>query len=1170
MAHGSTHALPALLLLLLALAPAADAARRPQYNDPPSYQGPRRAPATRPAPEPANGPTVTLSGLGRYPDLLVDEAGTAHIAWTENRGDDAPDVARYCRLKRGATACDTEATLQWEKSYDTGDFPGANQDNGGPRIVRVGEQLVIFSKRYPTIGEKPDGASSSTTLAWTSEDGGTSWRGPAIVGKRDLGNLVVVGPAEDPTILNFGFDPLCEAPGPSNACIQAYKSAQYSRDSGNLTTDRDENYSATMALDETRLPVAAVSDLARNVLVRRWSGNGSPLDPAQWSANKFPGNDSELAGGPAGAFLLSRPGFSGPFEVKKLNRQPDGTMTPGLPVKVTDDDGSALGELAQDPAGRLHAAWSNTSFGAPGVKLRSTTAAAGANPDFAPTKTLSDGMANGQLTLDAAADGGGFVGFNHTGGVVNEGEVRAVGFGQQASTGQLGLGDLPPGSGSIDESCRRARFGSFTVDAAEGCFLNGTGANRDVVVTAGEVQIQGLRIIPDPDCKLVIDHKRLRIDTIGGYAKVLVTAPGAGDVVLWHGPIHRDLSSARPGSNLFEFPAAEYPDAEIFGFDIPSNIPVRLENDGVHIPIEVTLPKAFGGFTGKAELVSDSQRGLHPDSLTIHIGPLPIGALVVESMDLFYTGGNVWGGPAAVSVLGKGRIDLTARFVEGDFKGATASYTPGAPITIGPFVDLRRFGGGFFIDDTRLAANALVGAGAPIRGEPPITNDGDFTMLFPAGGPGKFAMTGDLKVVIFGVPQGTLKFSTDSYAEFGGQTHFDAGPLFVDAVMDGFVDDKTGQFGATLTGDIKVCFSIDGSPEFCPGVGANAALSSVGFAACAEAEFDPPGPVEPIKQTGGFAYRWDQFDGGFGSALTSNFLTAIRTPCSTEGFTVPRPQAKKAQAGGGTVVSVPAGVPSYTIALEGDGGVPRVAVAGPNGFAFNSDDVSPAAYMVKPRGMNAGYVVLNRPAAGNYTITPLDGSPAIKQTLVSSGFTPATLAGAKLGGRGRSRSIAYRIRNLGHGQRVTFIETGRFGTGIIGSVAKSRGTLRFKPADARGGRREVIALVEQEGFVTERKRVGFYTAPGPVRPRAVSRLRARRRGTSVTVSWKRVPGASRYVVKLRGRRGTGTARFVAGRARSVKIPAVRKDDRITVEVRAVSSKLRLGAARKARLKPVRR
>jgi hypothetical protein len=80
----------------------------------------------------------------------------------------------------------------------------------------------------------------------------------------------------------------------------------------------------------------------------------------------------------------------------------------------------------------------------------------------------------------------------------------------------------------------------------------------------------------------------------------------------------------------------------------------------------------------------------------------------------------------------------------------------------------------------------------------------------------------------------------------------------------------------------------------------------------------------------------------------------------------------------------------------------------------------------------------------------------------------------------------------------------------------------------------------------------------------------RRKGTSVTVSWKKVAGASRYLVKLRGRRGTGTARFAPGRARRIRIPAVRKDDRITIEVRAVSSKLRQGAGRKVRLKALRK
>jgi hypothetical protein len=1163
-----------VLLAVLSLAPAADAGRRsgPQYNDPPSYDGPRRAPATRPPPAPAKGPTVTLSELGRYPDLLVDEAGTAHIAWTEDRGDQA-DVARYCRLKRGATACDTQATLQWEKPYGVGDGPQYNSDNGGPRIVRVGDQLVIFSARYPTIGEKPDGASSSTVIAWTSADGGTTWVGPAVVGKRALGDLVTIGPDNDPTILNFGVDPLCGAPGPSAGCIQAYKSGQYSGASGNLTTETNQNYYPTMVLDRGT-PVMAISHLSGKVLVRRWNGQGSPLDPNAWSQNGFPGNETELAGGPAGAYLLARPAYSGPYEVKALSAQPDGTMTPGPPVSITSDDAPGqFGELAEDPSGRLHAAWSDTRTENGGLRLRSTAAPASATPNFDDQQTLADGFTNGQIALDATNDGGGFVGFNHTGGVNSEGQVQAVGFGSQGATGQPGLGDLPGGSGGgTDETCRRAKFGSFTIDAAQGCLLNGTGANSNVIVSAGEVNIQGLRIIPDADCKLVIDYKKFRIDTVGGDAQVMVSGPGVGDVVLWHGQIHRDLSSVKPGTNLFEFPAGEFK-AKVFGFPIPSNIPVRLEKDGVHIPIEIGLPKAFGGFTGRAELIADSQKGLHVDSLEIDIGPIPIGALVIEEIKLKYSGANdVWEGAGAARVIGGGRLDATAKFEMGSFKGATMSYTPSTPITIGPFVYLLRIGGGLYTDPGfKLLINGLVGAGVAIEGQAPVTVDGEFTMTFPPNGPAEFAMTGKLNVLLFQVANGTLRFITDGYADFRGHTGLDVGPLVVDANLDGFVD-VSGQWGANLDGTIEVCFKIAGI-GVCPSVGSDAAISSVGLALCAEATVDPPGPGE-ITATGGVEYKWEDFDGyeAFNpAALTAEVLTSIRVPCSTSGFAIPPPRPKKAQAGGGTVLSVPGGLPSYTVALEGDGGVPRVAVTGPNGVAFNSDTPSAAGYVVEPRGMNAAYVVLNKPAAGDYTITPLDGSPGIKQTLVSQGYKPASVRSARLGGRGRSRTIAYRVSGLGRGQRVTFLETGAFGTRIIGSVNRARGTLRFKPADARGGRREVVALVEHDGFVTERKRVGFYTAPGPVRPGAVRGLKARRRGTSVTVSWRRLRGASRYVVKLRGRqRGTGTARFVPGRARSVRIPAVRKDDRITISVRAVSPKMRQGAARTVRLRPLRR
>ena len=123
-----------------------------------------------------------------------------------------------------------------------------------------------------------------------------------------------------------------------------------------------------------------------------------------------------------------------------------------------------------------------------------------------------------------------------------------------------------------------------------------------MVVSEGELDLNGLRIVPDAGAEIVIDPKKLRIDTVG-QVRVIVTGAGA-EVELFHGEIHRDLANLRPGSELFEFPIAEF-QANVFGFDVPSDVPVELTADGVQIPVDIELPPEFGGFTGHAVLLAN-------------------------------------------------------------------------------------------------------------------------------------------------------------------------------------------------------------------------------------------------------------------------------------------------------------------------------------------------------------------------------------------------------------------------------------------------------------------------------------------------------------------------------------------------------------------------------------
>jgi hypothetical protein len=206
--------------------------------------------------------------------------------------------------------------------------------------------------------------------------------------------------------------------------------------------------------------------------------------------------------------------------------------------------------------------------------------------------------------------------------------------------------------------------------------------------------------------------------------------------------------------------------------------------------------------------------------------------------------------------------------------------------------------------------------------------------------------------------------------------------------------------------------------------------------------------------------------------------------------------------------------------------------------------------------------MLNKPKGGTWTVTTQPNSVGATEIMTSQGYTPAKVR-ATLRGHGRSRSIAYSVTNAGHGQTISFQETGKFGSHLIGAARGTSGTLRFRPADARpGGRRTIYALIGHAGVVTDQVRVATYVAPAPAKPGAVRGLRARRSGTKMSVSWRPARGAARYSVVLKGAKGTRLGRLVGRKVKRLRFTAVRRDERVQVSVRALSSKLRLGPPRR--------
>ncbi|MGH2838884.1 MAG: hypothetical protein ACRDJY_11145, partial [Thermoleophilaceae bacterium] len=951
-------------------------------------------------------------------------------------------------------------------------------------------------------------------------------------------------------------------------CLEAYQSGQYSGTATDLSTRPNDAYYAQMEL-QNGLPVVSWVNLDGTTHVRRWTGQGSVLDEATWTAPAaLPNSDeTDLSGGPSGLSIITAPRDTGRFGVRTISGAGFGTPVPITPARDSD---SLFGTLEQDAGGRVIAAWSerNEFAGIDGLWLRFAGATpGGGQPRFEAGQRVIRGGLNGQIDLTGAEDGGGFVVFNHTGGVTDHGEIVAGGFGNQAANGRQGLGDIP-GGGASGTTCQQVKFGAFTADAAAGCFLNGTGENSHLVVTGGEINLHGLRIIPEGNTKMTLDPRTLRIDT-SGNVRVVVSNSVVGDLTIWRGEIHRDLSAVRPGTNLFEFPIGTYA-TNILGFNVGADIAVRLERDGVHIPISLKLPPAFGGFSGDAELISTRERGLILDSLHIEMGPIPLGALVIDKVELDYTGAeDLWRGRGSVMVPATGTLDATVEFKMGNFNGATISITPARPIPIGPFVFLLRMGGGFTVDPIHIEASARIGAGAAVQGTAPVNVNGLFEMDFPRNGPGNFKMSGTVEIFFFEIGNGFLQFQTDGYAAFGGQLGpFSIGPLFLDARASGFVDAGSGQFGADLSGEVELCIDIE-LTNVCAGAGADVALSNVGFAACATFE------LLVDEASGGVRFPWRDF----GPEILANpvaaayaLITHIAIPCNTDGYSVPppRPASARVAQSGGTVVNVPRGVPSHTVVLVGNGGAPQITATGPGGAVVRSGEAPTSTGFTATVGnLAATYLVLTDPRPGDWTIVPNQGSPAIAQTLTSSGFKPLSVK-ANVDGRGRKRTINYRLKNRGHGQRVVFAERGAFGTNIVGRTTKARGKLKYTIADARGGRRRVLALVETDGLQTDRKTVGSYRAPGPVKPGKVRRLRAKRQGKNVIVSWRGARGAQRYSVTIRGRHGTSLGRFVGRKARKVRFAHVRRDERLRIVVFGVSKKLRRGGAARKNLPAARR
>ena len=367
------------------------------------------------------------------------------------------------------------------------------------------------------------------------------------------------------------------------------------------------------------------------------------------------------------------------------------------------------------------------------------------------------------------------------------------------------------------------------------------------------------------------------------------------------------------------------------------------------------------------------------------------------------------------------------------------------------------------------------------------------------------------------IPFGNAYFaySAPDYIAFGGG---------IQVIIPG------GTIKAGVDGEMRVSqalWSVHGSAEFClvallcPVVGAEAWVTSTGVVVCGTIA----GELHP-----GFGYRW-------GSAWPEVWLV---DGCEPSPYWVnARPDARSLapfSAAATSTFTVARGERSKNVRLTGVGGAPRIEVRGPDGEVVSTATGDLARgrtiHILRQEAGRVTWIGVAPARPGRYTVTTLTGSAAIGSLATTRPVDEHVRA--SVSGSGSARVLRYDVARVA-GRRVTFLERGPTSYRRLGSVAGGRGVLRFSSAPGASGLRQIVARVELRGVPSPDRVVTRYRVPAPKRLGRPASVRLRRSGSSVSIDWTRVEGATAYAVVTR--LGNGVQRVT-------RVPATRTELRL--------------------------
>jgi hypothetical protein len=576
--------------------------------------------------------------------------------------------------------------------------------------------------------------------------------------------------------------------------------------------------------------------------------------------------------------------------------------------------------------------------------------------------------------------------------------------------------------------------------------------------------------------------------------------------------------------------------------------PRLLSPTSADIWFHVALPSMFGGSTSDKPLVAHAggvTASAASDALEFGVANASLGVIELKELRVAFDGEDLWEISAKVALPEPIPYTLggEAGIQDGEFDYAGGEFDVGAP-GIGPLgpvfiqriafrvevspkksecvpyvgvvhsddmpaqqqleqalgIDIPDVTYDYGVPDFALCGEVGLTGGPSILGASALRLDAGLGFVTFPDRPAELRAQGQLYVVEIPLAQANFMLATDGYIRAGAKFKFGWDDV---AHIEGFISFEMLAPKFNAHGRVKACADF---VDWC--AQADALVSSRGVAVCLRIDLglDTWSP--------GFGYVWgDTFpDLYFSGCDVGEYREHI------ERNTAAVTSAYARGAGYEHSVELPAGLPGAVIAVQGTDAPPQVALVGPDGQRIEAPrDLHPLErkpfLVLKDPRRNVTQFAIGSPAAGKWRVEVLDGSAPVTSIKSANGLDHPHVR-ARVTGKGQRRAIAYRI-DPRPGQKVTFVERGPSGGTVIGSARAGAGKLAFRPGTGAAEGRDIVAVVEQDGYVRDELAVARYRSPGPLRPARVRGLHARKAGGRLELRWRRARAAGRYEIRLR-------------------------------------------------------